>query len=107
MARRNQRRYLPCRTGRIRSRDRRTVRPSSTRWLRAALARVRLRVRCGATCDKSAPAARHRRRRVMTAALVWNLIGLGGAAMVIIGTYLAYPPAGFILGGAVLLAVAV
>jgi hypothetical protein len=43
----------------------------------------------------------------MIAAVVWNMIGLGGAAMFIFGAWLAYPPAGFILGGAVLLAVAI
>jgi hypothetical protein len=43
----------------------------------------------------------------MSIIVVWNLIGLGGAAMFIFGAWLAYPPAGFVIGGAVLLAVAI
>jgi hypothetical protein len=43
----------------------------------------------------------------MSTALVWNMIGLAGVALVISGAWLAYPPAGFILGGTVLLATAV
>jgi hypothetical protein len=43
----------------------------------------------------------------MSATFVWNMIGLGGAAMLIFGVWSAFPPAGFILGGAVLLAVGI
>jgi hypothetical protein len=43
----------------------------------------------------------------MSTALVWNMIGLSGVALVISGVWMVYQPAGFILGGAVLLAVAI
>jgi hypothetical protein len=43
----------------------------------------------------------------VSAVVIWNLIGLSGAAMLIFGVWSAFPPAGFILGGAVLLAAAV
>ncbi len=41
------------------------------------------------------------------AVLAWNAAGLAGGALIAVGAWLAYPPAGFILGGIMLLAGAV
>lgn len=40
----------------------------------------------------------------MLPALVWNLIGLSGVAAMAYGAWLIYQPAGFIVGGILLLA---